>query len=171
MCIKPYVDRNKVALEIGCGRGAWSKCMTGFGKLFCVDPVPPDTTGFWNHVGQHNNVFYERNLTLSFLPDYGVDYVFSFGTFCHLPFEAVQDYADRMHRKIQAGANCFWMISDADKYRRSTGRGMEELMGEPGGWHDNNLGQTLQMLMNIGYTIISPDVGSCLRDPIVHFTR
>jgi len=136
-----------------------------------VDPVPPDATGFFEYVGQHNNVFYERNLTLSFLPDHAVDYVFSFGTLCHLPFEQIEEYADRLYPKVVAGANCFWMIADEDKYRRSTGRSMQELVGGPGGWHNAGVERTCQMLLNYGYSIISPDIGTCLRDPIIHFTK
>src|ERR1700693_3758411 len=52
-CIRPYVGANTTALEIGPGRGAWSKSILGRGvkHLYAVDAAPAEHTKFWQYVG------------------------------------------------------------------------------------------------------------------------
>ena len=172
-CIKPYIDPNKIALEIGPGRGAWSKCMLGFGILNVIDPVSPETTGFWKYVGYHTHVLYHTILDYSCkqLADDSIDYMFSFGTFCHIPREGIIQYAVNLFPKLSHGADCFWMIADRYKYKISTGRGIEELEQGPGRWFGTSIEDVCHILKIYGYKIIDPDVGTCLRDPIIQFRK
>ena len=42
----------------------------------------------------------------------------------------------------------------------------------PGGrWYHAGKERTCQMLVDLGYQIIDPDVGTCPRDPIIHFRK
>jgi hypothetical protein len=40
-----------------------------------------------------------------------------------------------------------------------------------GRWYDNKLDRVIIMLETLGYEIIDKDVGTCLRDPIIHFRK
>jgi len=41
----------------------------------------------------------------------------------------------------------------------------------PGRWYHAGIDRTCRMLESIGYSIVDPDVGTCHRDPILHFVR
>jgi hypothetical protein len=172
-CIKPYVSAEKVALEIGPGRGAWSRCMLGFKELHVMDPVLPAVSGFWDYVGDQANVFYHiiSDYSCNQLEDNSIDYMFSFGTFCHIPQEGIIAYAENLSNKLRYGADCFWMIADRYKYFESTGRSIEELEQGPGRWYGSSIELICHILRTAGYKIIDPDVGTCLRDPIIYFRK
>ncbi len=172
-CIKPYVDPNKIALEIGPGRGAWSKCMLGFKELFVMDPVCSVDTGFWQYVGNHKHITYYmiQDYSCNQLENHSIDYMFSFGTFCHIPREGIVQYASNLFSKLSYGADCFWMIADRYKYKMSTGREIEELEQGPGRWFGSSIEDVCHILKTNGYKIIDPDVGTCLRDPIIYFKK
>lgn len=42
---------------------------------------------------------------------------------------------------------------------------------KPGRWYHAGTQRTCSMLEKVGYQIVDPDVGTCLRDPIIHFMK
>jgi phospholipid N-methyltransferase len=128
-CIKPHIGPDTVVLELGPGRGAWTKAIAELGpkQIFAVDVVAPEYAGFWDYVGCRQNVRHivVDDFSLSGIPDRSVDYFFSFGCFCHLKPEMCISYIDSLASKMKAGANGFLMIADYDKYNacRSDYRG------------------------------------------------
>jgi hypothetical protein len=121
-CIRPYVHGRTVALEIGPGRGAWSKTILrrNPAKLYAVDAAPAEHTRFWEYVGRDPRVEYivARDFTLSNIPNSSVDFFFSFGVFCHLRPEMCAAYVGSLASKMCPGANGFLMIADFDHYNR-----------------------------------------------------
>lgn len=121
-CIRPYVEKDTVALEIGPGRGAWSKTILARNckRLYAVDAAPAEHTHFWEHVGRNERATYivGRDFELSEIPDGSIDFFFSFGVFCHLRPEMCESYARSLGRKMKPGANGFVMYADFDKYNR-----------------------------------------------------
>src|ERR1017187_4678907 len=59
-CIKPHVTSETVVLEIGPGRGAWTKTFVHLGakEIWCLDAAPPEHTGFYEYLGHNNSVNY-----------------------------------------------------------------------------------------------------------------
>ena len=139
-----------------------------------------------------------------------VNYMFSFGCFCHVSFEGIEQYAVNLYSKLKHGSNCFWMIADHDKYnaaeanlsiwntlRNAIPGGRRNLplrwliawlrkkheclhvqsidedneIADGGRWYNAGIDRTCSMLNRIGYNIVDSDVGTCLRDPIVHFSK
>jgi hypothetical protein len=170
-CIKPFINPEVLALEIGPGRGAWSKCMLGFKELYAIDPVSAEDSGFNEYVGVHSNIHHVQitDFLLDFLEDRSIGFVFSFGCLCHVSFEGITAYAQNMFPKLKSGANCLWMIADQDKFKRATGENIPS--GGVGGWHNADLFRTCDMLEEVGYDVEFPDVGTCLRDPIIQFRK
>ena len=123
MCIKPYVDGTTSVLEIGPGRGAWTKCFVerGAKKIACVDAAPAEHTGFWECVGKHENVDYHvaEDFSLSMIEDSSIDYFFSFGVFCHIHPSGVEKYLQALSTKMRSGTHGFLMIADYEKYNKA----------------------------------------------------
>lgn len=121
-CIRPYVGKDTVALEIGPGRGAWSKTILARNckRLYAVDAAPAEHTRFWDHVGHNERATYvvTKDFELSDIPDNSIDFFFSFGVFCHLPQEMCESYVRTLARKMKPGANGFVIYADFDKYNR-----------------------------------------------------
>jgi hypothetical protein len=120
-CIKPYVDPATVALEIGPGRGAWTKSMLGAREIWAVDALPADHNGFYEYLGHPEHVRYVQatDFALRDLPDGHFSYMFSYGALCHVSFEGITEYAGSTYDKLLPGAHCFWMVADYAKYNRA----------------------------------------------------
>jgi len=119
-CIRPYVGADTVALEIGPGRGAYTRALTPAREVWCVDALSAEHNEFWEYVGRQPNVHYLHvsDFSLADVPDGAVDYVFSYDALCHVPFAGIEAYAESMHAKLRPGAQCLWMVADYAKYRR-----------------------------------------------------
>lgn len=119
-CIKPYINAQTIALEIGPGRGAWTKTMLAAKEIWVLDAVSAEDNKFWEYVGKAPNVHYEQVFDFSCqkLPDEYFNYLFSFGCLCHVSFEGIEAYAKNLFPKLKSGANCFWLVADYEKYNR-----------------------------------------------------
>jgi hypothetical protein len=116
-CILPYVGRDTVALEIGPGKGAWTKTMLQAREIWCLDALPAEEHGFYDYLGHPSHVRYlqasgPEGLDL---PDRHFDFMFSFGCLCHLPPSGLQAYAQGLFPKLKPGGHCFWMVADYEK--------------------------------------------------------
>jgi hypothetical protein len=118
MCIRPFIRPETVALEIGPGRGAWTRTMLGAREVWCMDALSAEHNGFWNYVGRHPHVHYHQvsDFACTPLPDDAFDFVFSFGCLCHVSFEGIEAYATNLWPKMRAGAVGMIMVADYDKY-------------------------------------------------------
>jgi len=118
-CIRPYIDRATCALEIGCGRGAWTRAMLDAREIWCLDALSAEHNGFWNYVGREHQAkvryIQVSDFSCSDLPDSHFDYLFSFGVFCHIVKEGQFAYYRNLWPKLKPGANCFVMFGDFDK--------------------------------------------------------
>src|SRR4051794_408332 len=81
MCIRPYVDPETRAIEIGPGRGAWTRTLLPAREVVVIDAVPADANGFWEYVGNRAHVQYLVDGAFDDvdLPEAHFDYLFSFG--------------------------------------------------------------------------------------------
>jgi hypothetical protein len=120
-CIKPYIKDDTVVLEIGPGRGAWTKAMLPAKKIVALDALSAEHNGFWNFIGKESHVEYIQvsDFSCSQLPENFFNYMFSFGCLCHISFDGITEYAKNIFPKLKSGCNCFWMIADYDKVNSS----------------------------------------------------
>ena len=209
-CIKPYVNANTVSLEIGPGRGAWTKSLLPSKEVYTLDALPAEYNRFFEYLCYPKNVkyFQVKDFNCLMLPEKHFNYMFSFGCLCHVSFEGIREYAVNIFPKLKRGSNCFWMVADNDKYNNAISNlndlsiwnavmpsSLKSLplkwlfkylmkrnkpqyrqpdkddLPQPGRWYDAGIERTCSMLREVGYQIVSPDVGTCLRDPIIHFTK
>jgi len=122
-CIRPYTHPSTHVLEIGPGRGGWSKAFVEHhaAKVWCLDAKPADANRFWEYVGRRDNVEYVQvqDFTLSPVPDRSIDLFFSFGCFCHISPTLIEEYIISLAGKMKPGANGFLMIADYEKFNRA----------------------------------------------------
>ncbi len=121
MCIRPYITKDTIALEIGPGRGAWTRGLLGAKEVWCLDARSAEDNHFWQYIGNapHVKYFKVADFSCSDLPDNHFDYFFSFGTFCHISEEGRREYFKNLHCKLKPGARCFVMIADRNAYNRA----------------------------------------------------
>jgi hypothetical protein len=120
-CIKPYITPETVALEIGPGRGAWTRCLVPAKEIWCLDALSAEHNGFWQYVGEapHVKYFQVSDFACEMLPANHFDYLFSFGCLCHVSFEGTTAYMTNLREKLKSGAHCFLMVADYDKFNAS----------------------------------------------------
>lgn len=207
-CIKPYLNGETVTLEIGPGRGAWTKALLPSKAVYALDALSAEHNQFHDYVGHPPNVkyFHVQDFECGMLPDDHFDYMFSYGCLCHVSFDGIQAYAANLYPKLKSAANCFWMVADYEKYDRTV-QSLDEfsiysaLMSRlprysplrgflwflmksekihlvanndkdvPGRWHNAGTDRTCSMLEQTGYRIVDRDVGTCTRDPVIHFVK
>ncbi|MBV8479000.1 MAG: hypothetical protein JOY72_01730 [Actinobacteria bacterium] len=119
-CIRPYVSAETVALEIGPGRGAYTRAMLNAREVWVLDALSAEYNRFWEYVGDQSDVHYVQvnDFGCDSIPDDGIDYMFSYDALCHVPFEGITAYATSLRQKLRSGAHCFWMVADYAKYRQ-----------------------------------------------------
>lgn len=119
-CIRPYITEETVVLQVGPGRGAWSKTFLhrNCRKLYAVDVADPEHSHFWNYIGDDRRAEYivTNDLKLSGVPDDAIDFFFSFGVFCHSRPEMCEEYLQSIFRTMKHGSLGFLIIADFDKY-------------------------------------------------------
>lgn len=117
ICIKHHIKSDTVALEIGSGRGAWTKCMLSAKEVWCLDAKSRKDNNIDEYLGYPNNLTYHQvaDFSCSMLPKDTFSYMFSFGCLCHVPWEGVRQYAFNIFPKLKSGAEAFWMVADYDK--------------------------------------------------------
>jgi SAM-dependent methyltransferase len=117
-CIKPYVTPETTVLEIGCGRGAWTKLILKARHVYALDALSAEHNSFYDYVGRHANVDYVKveDFSLNEIPLNSVDFVFSYDALCHVSFGGITEYATNLFPRMRKGGHGFWMVADYEKY-------------------------------------------------------
>lgn len=217
VCIKPYVGPESRVLEIGPGRGAWTRTFVRLGakEIWCLDALSREHNDFDAYVGDLRNVTYLQveDFACADVPDERFDFFFSFGCFCHISPAGTSEYMRNVYRKMRGGAHGFLLVADYDRYNaaiadrsrhvarlfhasragvlarawnRAVDRFVARKYGErdfrprdkrendiphPGRFYHIGANETCALLREIGYEVLSEDVGTVYRDPIIHFRK
>lgn len=122
MTIVPYINEESNILEIGPGRGAFTKAMLSLNpkEIWCLDAVSAEDNGFHNYVGRDTRIKYFKveDFSCRELPDNHFSYFFSFGALCHVSFDGIKSYLTNIYPKLKSGAECYIMVADYEKYNR-----------------------------------------------------
>jgi Methyltransferase domain len=187
--LQRLTDSSTVALEIGCGRGAWTKKMLSAAHIYCLDALSAEHNRFWEYVGKSHSdqITYVKveDFLLTEIPDDSVDLVFSYDCFCHISYTGTQEYLRNLHRKLRDGANGLIMVADYDRYigsgeapgvtpiYPSITEEIHDFDGPPypGRWYWYGLDRFCGALEEFGYRVIERDIGIDERDPICLFSK
>lgn len=120
VCVRPFIKSTTNVLEIGPGRGAWTRTLLPAREVWCLDALPAEYNRFWETVGegQRDKVKYIQveDFECAALPDDHFDFLFSFGCFCHISWEGQKAYYRSLFKKLRPGANAMVMYADFDKF-------------------------------------------------------
>jgi len=107
---------NKTCLEIGCGGGVFTKVLSEqFDEVTAIDVIP-----IHDGIRYHNVKYKEldnQDYNCSGIPENSIDFVFSYGVFCHFSNDAIKKYMQSIYRVLKPGGNCVIMISNFDKLK------------------------------------------------------
>jgi cyclopropane fatty-acyl-phospholipid synthase-like methyltransferase len=103
-------EKNKDVLEIGCGSGYWTRFLCeNAKKVNAIDILPKQPFNA-------ENLSYFENGDMQFncnaIKDNSIDFVFSFGVFCHFSKDACEQYLKDIMRVLKKGATAILMYSD-----------------------------------------------------------
>jgi len=166
--IAPFCNKQHVALEVGCGRGVWTQnCLSSnFKKVICLDVIPKSD---W--IASLPNVEYielpDRNFTCLGVEDDSIDFVWSFGCFCHLSMDAVREYLKSLFKKTKSGANLVIMFGNWPKhpFNRNVVYAPDQCP-----WFYQDLELVQQAMEDAGFVDFK-DMIPDFRDTIAHFKK
>ena len=168
--IQPFINDDHIALEIGCGGGIWTNLMIDkFKEVIALDVISrPSTLNTKIKFYELNDQDYKCSNVL----DNSVDFVFSFGVFCHLPVSAQFEYVENILRVLKTGGNAVVMFADWETHPTPLNKGQYEYKETVSnmGWFymDTDIIKEIMDKNNISeYENIMPT----FRDRIIHFCK
>jgi SAM-dependent methyltransferase len=185
--LQQFIHSSTTALEIGCGKGAWTKKMLQAKHIYCLDALSAKHNRFWRNVGKrhaHEITYVQvQNFLLEDIPNGSIDFVFSYDCFCHISYSGMHEYLRNLRPKLRDGARCLVMVGDYDKYSscgetpaltpiyRTIEEELQDFDGPPypGRWYWYGLERFCAALEQFGYQILDPDIDLDERDPICLF--
>ena len=186
--LKAYISDKTTVLEVGCGRGAWTKEILEAKKIYCLDALSAEHNGFWNYVGESGREKIEytqvKDFSCSTVPDNSIDLLFSYDVFCHISYSGMREYMKNIYPKLKSGAMCLVMVADSEKYRTFAEPGItpgyssheEEVKDydgapSPGRWYWYGVKKFCETLRDCGYDVITEDLNIIKRDPVTMFRK
>lgn len=147
--LRPFYNKEHTCLEIGCGGGYWPEkhLCDNFKQVIGIDVVP--TGG----IKRGNFKFIEvpdRDYSCYGVADESVDFVWSFGVFCHLPIQAIAEYVKSAYRVLKPGGNACLYFSNID--RRPGTASSEQDIGHGIIWVWNTLNHSVKMMEDAGFS-------------------
>jgi ubiquinone/menaquinone biosynthesis C-methylase UbiE len=163
----------ETCLEIGCGGGVFTKVLSNtFSKVIGIDVIPL-------HAGviYHNLEYKEldnQDYKCTGVDDNSIDFVFSYGVFCHFSNDAIKEYLQSIYRVMKKGGDCVIMISNFDKLKAE--------FPDYDDWSKYNLGDRMLIghfyqndstvdIMKHKFKIVSRNLTPDHRDIVVHLKK
>jgi len=163
------------ALEIGIGAGWWTRrLLEKFSHVTGLDLH--DSPPF-----EHPKFTYlpvpDRDFTCGPVPDNSIDFVFSFGVFCHLTCEAQTAYLKALHRVLKPSGAGVVLFANGERHPEflfnenyANRRVPEVKPGDSALWFCNNLATTRVMLNQAGLADFVDEMPN-FRDTIGSFRK
>lgn len=170
--IQPYINSEICALDIGAGRGGFTKPMLLAKEVWALEAQPRWMCRIDEFLGYPKNFTFikVKDFLCDDLPDNHFDYCLSMATFYLLTQEQQAEYFKNLFPKMKHGANGFIMIADFEKYKNYIGH-YPEISSDVNQWKYNTAEISERALKSYGWEVISRDVGLLKRDAIIHFRK
>jgi SAM-dependent methyltransferase len=174
--IRPYLDPDATVLELGCGRGTWSRAALRYlprGVLHTVDfqdvrpwlhPEHYPSRLICHHV--HDNGF-------SCVPDGAFDFFFSFGALVHNNLAAIEEILRNSRPKMKEGGLAAHHYAEWDKLsafgweRARVPLSFRDLPDDRIWWPRNSRAQMVAAARRAGWTVVCDDLKVFARDAVI----
>ncbi len=174
--LAPYLSSSSKVLELGPGRGSWSRAILSVvtnGQLHTVDYV--DVNQWLNPVQYDGRLICHQVQDNNFheLPEGYFDTFWSFGVLCHNNIENIEIILANARAKMKPGGIAVHQYADwrkLDKFGWQKGRVPENFKSMPDQdvWWPRNDQETMSRVAErAGWAIVTPDLGLMARDSIV----
>ena len=178
--ILPYIKSNSAVLELGPGRGSWSKAILRFiteGKLHVVDfqNVAP-----WLEPEKYNGRLVCHQVfdnSFSALENEHFDFFWSFGVLCHNNVDDIREVLRNSLSKMKKWGIAVHQYSNWEKLERfgwERGGVPLEFRNMPDGqiwWPRNDCKTMARIAEEAGWKVLNPDLGLIQRDSIMVMQR
>ena len=174
ICMRPFFDKKKTALEIGPGGGAFTELLQGEFKYLTAIDVIKQPKQFLKY---RNFTFIELNnqdFNCTGVPDNSIDFAFSYNVFCHFSNDAIAQYLKGVHRVLKQGGDFVFMLSN---FEHSKKHFMDEadnyVLGDilPTGHFYKNM-ETVDIVTSANqWTVVYSNMIPEHRDIIVHLRK
>lgn len=178
--IQPFVTPNSRVLELGPGKGSWTRAILSLvthGEVHTLDihdvtrfMKPTDWPGRLHcHLVNDNDY--------RFLPDDFFDFFFSFGVFCHLHHAERMEILKQALPKVRRGGYSVHEYGDWNKLdmfgwsRGGIPEDLKQVSDEESWWPRNDALKMAQAARNSGWSVIWPDLDILKRDGIIVLRR
>jgi SAM-dependent methyltransferase len=176
--VKPRLGRDRVVLEIGPGKGSWTRAVLNHhdGVLHVVDRLDVEDMlrARCPGAGDRLRVHQTKSNDYEFLDDRAIDFAFSIGVFVHLPLKEIAVILERLHPKMKPGGEAIihysnWAKLDAwtdgDWTRARVPPWFRDHPTHPRVWWTQNDSKTMESIARrTGWNIVCADLdyfGSC----------
>jgi len=174
--ILPYIKKDSKILELGPGKGAWSKAILKYlptGELTTIDfqdvekwLKPEKHNGRLKCIKVNGNQYPE-------LPDNYYDFFWSFGVLCHNNQESIFEILKNSFQKMKINSFAVHEYGDwdkLDKYGWEKGAVPVEFKTKPDNeiwWPRNNQNSMAKVAIEAGWKVVTPDLNIIKRDSII----
>lgn len=122
--ILPHINKESVALEIGCGGGRWTQYLMNCKKIYVVDYYEEMFSELDNFI-ESNKIIKIKNNGNDFpnIPQNSIDFLFSFGTFVHLDIDIIFEYMSNITKIMKPDSKIFIQYSNKYKEKARQNKG------------------------------------------------
>jgi phospholipid N-methyltransferase len=172
----PYMNPDSMVLELGPGRGSWSKAILKYlssGKLQTVDF---QDVSQWLKPEKYQGKLICHQVTdnsLSCIADNSIDFFWSFGVLCHNNVERIEEILKNALSKMKVGGFAVHEYADwkkLDNYGWERGKipvSFQKLPDNEIWWPRNDRETMCQIATKSGWKVVNPDLGLVKRDSII----
>lgn len=171
----PFLRPDSVVLELGPGRGSWSRAILEHipqGKLVTVDLQDVAQWLEPQRYGGRLVCHQVKDNSFSVLEDGAFDFFWSFGVMCHLTISQIKEVLTNTFRKMKQGGVAVhhygdWQKLDAYGWERgSVPTEFQKMPDESIWWPRNSQRSMFQASREAGWQVIYTDLGLVSRDSI-----
>jgi hypothetical protein len=160
--VKPYINPDHVALEIGPGGGRWTRYLLSFQHVFVVDIHAELLDELAKKfVVPHLHPVLNKGTDFPDIPENSIDFVFSFGVFVHLDKWIIEAYLKSLLPIVKDSANIVIQYSDKTKALAKKERAFSE----------NTPDEMRRMVTDAGYAVLEENLTALPHSSIMRFRK